>query len=237
MGHKVHMMTVKARQAAAADTVAAFEAVSVPITHVELQVEEPSLRMNGVNYIRALLAARGDDVLVIEDDLVPAKTLAAWLDWIATQDFQVPVMLYVSQSRWFGDTAARKAFDEGAPVKPGVVPVANLHTWWGSQAIWWPKAFTAEFLKQDRVRWLAYELGSMDVELRAYCLDRLITPLVTVPNLVQHLDYPRITGGGAGHKTQLFGDDVLPPSVESASVKIADEDSVPPKSRVKTKEK
>ena len=237
MGHKVHMMTVKARANAAADTAAAFEAVGVPITHTELQVEEPSLRMNGVNYIRALQAARGADVLVIEDDLMPSKVLAPWLDWIAAQQFEVPVFLYLSQSRWFGDAAARKAFDEGAPVKPGVVPVANLHTWWGSQAVWWPARFAKAFLLQDRVRWMAYELSSMDMELRAYCLDLNIAPLVTVPNLVQHLDYPRITGGGSTHKTQLFTDDVLPPTAEKPSAKLADEVLDPPKLRAKTKEK
>jgi hypothetical protein len=237
MGHKVHMMTVKARASAAADTAAAFKAVGVPITHTELQVEEPSLRMNGVNYIRALQAARGADVLVIEDDLMPSKVLAPWLDWIAAQQFTVPVFLYVCRSHWIGNDAARKAFDDSAPVKPGVVPVANLNTWWGSQAVWWPAAFTAPFLIQDRVRWLAYELSAMDVELRNYCLQQGVTPLVTVPNLVQHLDYPRITGGGSTHKTQLFTDDVLPPTAEKPSAKLADEVLDPPKLRAKTKEK
>jgi hypothetical protein len=77
----------------------------------------------------------------------------------------------------------------------------------------------------------------MDVELRNYCLQQGVTPLVTVPNLVQHLDYPRITGGGSTHKTQLFTDDVLPPTAEKPSAKLADEVLDPPKLRAKTKEK
>jgi hypothetical protein len=208
---KVIMMTCGGREQAVEETLAAFAEVGVPIDHVEKQTEPPSLRMNGINYARALRAAQGNDALVIEDDLIPANTLNAWLEWVEAQGFTVPVFFYACQQRWQSSDAARGMWDGGDDAPAGVEPVANFHTWWGTQAVWWPKAFAARLLALDRIQWDAYELSAMDLELRNYMLDKVLTPLVTVPHLVQHRDYWRITGGSAPHKTAMFRPDATPP--------------------------
>jgi hypothetical protein len=208
---KVVMMTCRGREDAAAETLAAFADVGVPVDHVERQVEEPSLRMNGINYARALRAANGEDAFVIEDDLIPANTLGAWIEWVKAQGYKVPVFFYLCQQRWQSSDAARGMWDGGPDAPAGVEPVANLHTWWGTQAVWWPKEFTRGILSLDRFQWEAYELSAMDLELRNHLMDRVLTPLVTVPHLVQHRDYWRITGGSAPHKTAMFRPDATPP--------------------------
>jgi hypothetical protein len=208
---KVIMMTCGGREQAVEETLAAFAEVGVPIGHVEKQTEPPSLRMNGINYARALRAAQGNDVLVIEDDLIPANTLSAWLEWVEAQGFTVPVFFYACQQRWQSSDAARGMWDGGDDAPAGVEPVANFHTWWGTQAVWWPEAFAARLLALDRIQWDAYELSAMDLELRNHMLDKVLTPLVTVPHLVQHRDYWRITGGSAPHKTAMFRPDATPP--------------------------
>jgi hypothetical protein len=209
---KVVMMTCPGRNEAALETFNAFRDVGAPFDLVHRQSEAPSLRMNGVNYTRALKAMRGHDVLVVEDDIVPANTLAAWIEWIENQGFTVPVLLYAWQARYFDDPEIAAAFDAGGPAPHRVVRLGALRNWSGTQAVWWPREFHETMMREERFFWEAYELDAMDLELRKYCIERGITPLVVVPNLVQHRDYARITGGGAPHKTRLFDADAMPPT-------------------------
>jgi hypothetical protein len=173
--------------------------------------------MNGVNYTRALKAMRGHDVLVVEDDIIPASTLPAWIEWIENQGFTVPVLLYAWQARYFDDPEIAAAFDAGGPAPHREwCPSAQSATGLARIAVWWPREFHETMLKEERFFWEAYELEAMDLELRKYCIERGITPVVVVPNLVQHRDYPRITGGGAPHKSNLFDADAMPPKTASA---------------------
>jgi len=240
---KVVMMTCRGREDAAAETLEAFAAVGVPVDHVEKQVEKPSLRMNGVNYSRALRAAGNEDAFVIEDDLIPANTLSAWIEWVENQAFTVPVFFYLCRRNWQSSDAARGMWDGKPDAPAGVEPVANMNTWWGTQAVWWPKDFTRSVLTLDQFRWEAYELSAMDVELRNHLMDKVLTPLVTVPHLVQHRDYERITGsGGTPHKTMMFRPNATPPvnnpvdnPVENEGATLNTETTTPRK-RAKVKE-
>jgi hypothetical protein len=231
----VAMMTVTGRAKAADETLASFAQASVPIDHVQLQTEPPSLRMNGINFIRTLRAAipHGKPVLVVEDDLIASSTLGPWLEWIEAQNFTVPVFLYVNQARWHSSAAAQMMADGGPTAPAGVEPVAQLNTWWGTQATWFPVDFVHALLLNDRIRWEADELSAFDLELRNILLDQRITPLVTVPHLVQHRDYPRITGGGAQHSSHAFRDGVMPPATISEPVVEAE---IKPVKRAKNKE-
>jgi hypothetical protein len=206
---------------------------------VEKQVEEPSLRMNGVNYARALRAAGNEDAFVIEDDLIPANTLSAWIQYVENQAFTVPVSFYVWLPHWQSSDAAVTMANGGADAPAGVEPINNFRNWSGTQAMWWPKAYRDALLAQDRFFWDAYELSAMDMELRAWMLTRGEVPLITVPHLVQHRDYARITGGGAPHKSPMFRPDALPPtvvSVENASDTLDTMNLSPRKPRGKAKE-
>lgn len=208
---KLVMMTCPGRSEAALETFNAFKDVGAPFDLVQRQAEPPSLRMNGVNYTRALKAMRGHDVLVVEDDITPANTIAAWIEWIENQGFTVPVLLYSWQARYFDDPEVAAAFDAGGPAPQRVVPLGAMRNWSGTIAVWWPREFHEKMIAEERFFWEAYELDAMDLELRRYCLERGITPLIVVPNLVQHRDYARITGGGAPHKSNLFDADAMPP--------------------------
>jgi hypothetical protein len=208
---KLVMMTCPGRNEAALETFNAFRDVGAPFDLVQRQAEPPSLRMNGVNYTRALKAMRGHDVLVVEDDVIPANTLPAWIEWIENHGFTVPVLLYAWQARYFDDPEIAAAFDAGGPAPHRMVPLGAIRNWSGTIAVWWPREFHETMLKEERFFWEAYELEAMDLELRKYCIERGITPMVVVPNLVQHRDYPRITGGGAPHKSNLFDADAMPP--------------------------
>jgi len=216
----VAMMTVSGRAKAADETLASFAEVGVPVDHVQLQTEPPSLRMNSINFIRTLRATIHHDkpILVVEDDLIASKALAPWLEWIEAQAFTVPVFLYLNQARWHSSKAAQTMTDGGADAPAGIDKVAQLNTWWGTQATWFPPQFVKELLLDDNIRWEAYELSAFDVELRRYCLTHGVTPLVTVPHLVQHREYPRITGGESGHSSGAFRDDVMPPATIKQTV-------------------
>lgn len=208
---KIVMQTCPGRNEAALLTFNAFRDVGAPFDYVQRQAEPPSLRMNGVNYSRALKWARGHDVLVVEDDVIPASTLPAWIEWVENQGFTVPVLLYAWQARYFDDAEVADVFDRGGHVPTRVVPLGSMRNWSGTIAVWWPCEFHEKMMAEDRFFWEAYELEALDLELRRYCERIGVVPLVLVPNLVQHRDYVRITGGGAPHKSNVFVNDAMPP--------------------------
>jgi hypothetical protein len=233
---KVIMMTCPGREQAAEETMAAFAAVGVPVDHVQRQTEEPSLRMNGVNYSRALRASQGQDAFVIEDDITPANTLSAWIEWVENQGFTVPVLFYLWLPIWNSSEAA-VAMAKGGPEAPyGVEPIVSLRNWSGTIAVWWPNSYVQEMLSQHRWAVEAYELTAMDLELKAYMLNRNETPLVTIPHLVQHGNWKRITGGGGPHRATMFRPDALPPEPKNWSDTLDTMNLSPRKPRGKAKE-
>lgn len=215
MATTITMQTVTSRQAAAAETLDAFGQIGAPVNHVAVQSEPPSNRMNGVNAHRALrlaVASKRQAVLLIEDDLIPSKTLPDWLDYLErTQD--TVVALYLASEHFFPEALLPQARGASAPdPKPSVWPTRKTHMFWGSQAIWLPQAIAEEYLSSPRIRNDTDDIRTFDAELRVFLQHAGLPLLVTFPNLVQHRAYRNVINSSRQiHSSHCYRNGVRPP--------------------------
>jgi len=176
-------------------TIRAFAAVGCPVAHVQMQYEAPKQARNRLNALAATKAAVGiardvgaTAILVIEDDIEPASTLAAWLAFLERTEDRV-VTLYCPHQisvRTHPAGLRRWAVGNGRAPESRVVTARDLSTWWGSQALWIPlrvaDGIIADplFARQERAH------GPWDITLRHHLLARHEMLGMTVPNIVQH---------------------------------------------------
>lgn len=184
------------RQAELAETTAAFEAVGLPIAVTSVQTDRPRQAANRRNARAAIKLALDHHVrplglpglLLIEDDVTPARTLAAWLAWIEQTEDR-PVTLYTpTVEAWYPSRLARVVAGARPASRSEIATInpATLRRWWGSQAVWLPAEW-AEIVVRDR-RFAAHELttGPWDTSLRQLIRERGATLGVAVPNVIQH---------------------------------------------------
>lgn len=186
-----------ARRAATLDlTRAAFADAGVPIDVEQVQTEAPTQARNRRNARAALKRSLEEHVrprdlpgvLLIEDDVIPATTLSAWLAYLERTQ-ERPVALYAPTiDRFYPLRLNRVARGERPAARSEVATIepATLRGWWGAQAIWLP-AVWAEIVVRD-VRMDAHEssLGPWDHALRRLIAERGATLGVAVPNVIQH---------------------------------------------------
>jgi len=218
----VAMFTHASRATVRAKTIEAFSEVGVPIDHVQEQKEPPKKAMNRRNAWAALKnavelhagKANAKAVLLIEDDITPAATLAAWLRYLEEHETRI-TSLYSPVARFFPERyqplakgTARRDPD------PAVVTVQDLRGWWGSQALWIPLTW-ATILKNDpRMQHWEYGLGPWDIAVRHILLERGATMGLCVPLPVQHDALSNlITPSKRPHFSRAFRPSVPPPGV------------------------
>lgn len=181
-----------------AGTIAAFEAVGVPPDVVQVQTAAPRQVLNRLNAREAIKRALEEHVrprdlpgiLLLEDDVRPASTLAAWLGAIeATQDR--PVTLYAGLDRFYPHRIARAVAIGDRPAKRSeivTIDAENRRRWWGSQAVWIPTELAEIIVRDARIAAHERTLGPFDHALRALLAERGATLGLAVPNVVQHLE-------------------------------------------------
>lgn len=203
-------------------TIRAFAAVGCPVAHVQMQYEPPRQARNRLN-ARAGLAAgvriarevNATGVLLIEDDVLPASTLAGWLAHLEAHEDRV-VTLYCPNYitvRTHPAGLRRWAVGNGRAPDSQVVTVREQPTWWGAQALWFPLWAADGVLANDR--FLREELadGPWDIALRKHMIARDMTLGMTVPNVVQHQPVRNlITPRKAMHRSVAYHASAPPPA-------------------------
>lgn len=177
-------------------TRAAFAEVGCPIDVEQVQTDRPRQRANRRNAYQALKTTletivRKEErpgILLIEDDVIPATTLSAWLAHLeATQER--PVTLYTPAfDKWYPIRLARVARGERPATKSEVATVepATLRGWWGSQAVWLPAAWAEIVVRDARVAAFEQTTGPWDHTLRLLIAEHGASLGVAVPNVIQH---------------------------------------------------
>lgn len=223
MTHKgtvVAMYSHVTREACREATILEFARVGCPVAHVQLQSAAPRPREQRRNAWQALRAAaltlapsvgaRG--VLLVEDDVAPADTLPEWLAYLEATQTRA-VTLYAHSDRWYPLRLRRVARGERAATRSEVATVADLGTWWGSQAVWLPIALAREFAVEPRLEAHEHGLGPWDSALKAFVIERGDTLGVAVPNVVQHLAPPNLVNAGRPpHASACFVRDASAPA-------------------------
>jgi len=191
----VSMYTHASRLDPRTRTIRAFARVGCPVAHVQMQYEAPRQARNRLNARAALAAGVSiarevgvNSVLLIEDDVLPASSLAGWLAHLAAREDRV-VTLYCANRitvRTHPRDLRRWAIGNGRPPTSRVVTARALDTWWGAQALWIPLRIADGVLADERFLVRERGDGPWDVALRRHLLARGESLGMTVPNIVQH---------------------------------------------------
>lgn len=216
----VAMYTHERRSQHLPDTIRAWEAAGVPITHIQHQTSHPSSARNRQNAHDAMRHTmkhhrRGRGLLMIEDDTTPNGHMPAWLRHIEDSDYQGIISLYTPnrQTRYapkhlHGIMAGLERATVGeifrAPTPRG---------WWGAQALWIPWDVCDLIENDPRFRSEDLGIGPWDTALRTVMMERSIPLYFTAPSIVQH-------AGGANlvaphrtrHASASYDYDVTPPT-------------------------
>jgi len=194
-GTVVTMFTHASRLSERTRTIRAFAAVGCPVAHVQMQFETPRTARNRRNALAAVtngariaLEVGATGVLVIEDDILPARTLRDWLAYLeATQDRAVT--LYVPNHisvRTHPRDVRRWAMGNGRPPESRVATARNLPQWWGSQAIWLPLRIADRIIGDATFAAHEMGVGPWDIALRKHLERHGETLGLAIPNIVQH---------------------------------------------------
>jgi len=187
-----------------------------------MQYEAPKQARNRMN-ARAGLAAgvriardiNAVAVLLIEDDVLPASTLAGWLAHLEAHEDRV-VTLYcpdVISVRTHPAGLRRWAAGNGRAPASRVVTARDLPVWWGAQALWFPLWAADGVLADDRFTREERGDGPWDVALRHHMVARGMTLGMAVPNVVQHQPVRNlITPRKAMHRSVAFLASAPPPA-------------------------
>lgn len=190
--------THASRRDAMRETSEAFAAIDLPIEHIQVQVDEPRPANNRRNAWAALkrtlehvIPKRGVDtigVLLIEDDIIPAATLPAWLAHL--ERINEPATLYLPNgvTRFTPPRLEAVAAGRRKARKSELVPIdpEALRGWWGAQAVWLPVAFAKRLVDDLRMQAFEHAIGPWDHALRLNLREANLTLLVAIPNVVQH---------------------------------------------------
>lgn len=177
-----------------AATLADFDAVGLPVAHVEIQTRPPKQAHNRLNAYQALKTALerhvsprdAPGVLLIEDDVIPSSTLPAWLEHVERTQ-ERPVAFYTPTSdRWYPMRLWRVARGERRASRSEICTAENLARWWGAQAVWLPTEWVRSIVLDERMQIHEHGLGPWDHALRRLILERGATLGIAVPNQVQH---------------------------------------------------
>jgi hypothetical protein len=218
----VAMFTHASRETVRNRTIEAFHAAGVPIHHVQVQTERPKQAMNRRNAWTALKYAaeriapksNATGILLIEDDILPAGTLADWLRHLERTETRI-VTLYVPTEKFLPDRYHPLVRGTSRREPDSVIAtIQHLHGWWGSQALWIPMAW-ANILKNDpRMQPFEHGVGPFDHAVRAILQERGATMGVCVPLPIQHVGEPNlITPSKRPHSSRAFRSGAPAPNV------------------------
>jgi len=200
-GTVVTMFSHVSRETERAQTIKDFARVGCPVAHVQLQETAPRMRENRRNAAAALRAgvrtaveADAVGVLLVEDDVDPADSLAEWLTHLEAHSDHITTLYVPDQAAatTYPQRLARVARGERKPRKSELVPVVRLKEWWGSQALWFPLDLAYEVASDARMQMHEHGLGPFDITLRAILAEWGATLQVAVPNVVQHRAPPNL---------------------------------------------
>lgn len=187
-----------------AQTMAAFDAIGLPIDHVQVQTDEPRPAHNRRNawtalkHCAQLLAPRRDPippgVLLIEDDITPARTLPEWLAVIEAQEHTTTLYLPNGVTRYTPDRLEPVAAGRRKARRSELVPIPpeQLRGWWGAQAVWVPMPLVQRIVRDQRMQAFEHAIGPWDHALRLTLREQDATLLVAIPNVVQHRQPPNV---------------------------------------------
>jgi len=194
-GTVVVMFTHASRLDARTRTIRAFASVGCPVAHVQMQYESPKQARNRLNALAAVRAGariardiEASAILVIEDDVMPASTLADWLAFLEATEDRV-VTLYCPNfisARTHPPGLRRWAIGNGRAPASRVVTAQALPQWWGSQALWVPLRVADGIIADPAFAVHERGHGPWDITLRHHLLARGESLGMTVPNIVQH---------------------------------------------------
>lgn len=194
-------------------TIAELATVGLKPDVVQVQEEAPAQYRNRRNAFAALKAAFvGNPVLVLEDDVTPAETLPAWLDYLERTEDHV-VTLYGCVGKFYAGKTREMVENHGTPRTSRVEWVPATRTFYGSQALWIP-ASEAEAILADKLFTLHEHepYGPWDHAIRTHLVARGRRLRITIPNVIQHRAPPSVINRPGSHKSPIFHP--LPPPKE-----------------------
>jgi len=207
-------------------TRAAFDEAGCPIEVEQIQTARPSQAGNRRNAYAAIKTAleqhvRPNDLpglLLLEDDVIPATTLGAWLAFIERTQ-ERPVTLYTpSFDKWYPQRLWRVARGERPATNSEIATIEpqTLRGWWGSQAVWLPTEWVEMLVRDARMQAHEQNLGPWDHSLRRVIQERGATLGVAVPNVVQHREERNlVTPAKRPSKSASFTPSAPAPATES----------------------
>lgn len=215
--------THERRRSLLRETVTAWTAAGIPITHVEEQSAPPATHANRRNAHAALCHAlerhrRGAGVLMLEDDTIPTRHARAWLEHIEARAYPGPVTLYTPGAR------PRGAPPHLAPVMRGearltrgeIYRAPTPRGWWGAQAVWIPWATAKRLAADPRMTEASHGIGPWDLALRAHLIESGTPLFITAPSIVQHAAPPNLVASSrTRHAAASYDENVAAPTAHA----------------------
>lgn len=196
-----------------AESLRAFDAVGLPVDHVRVQTAPPSQPENRKNAWRALQDAfDGSDILLLEDDVIPADTLGGWLAYLQAREDR-PVSLFASARHFYPPDSLKDRTSR-------VVTLQSLRAWYGSQAVYMPARIVERvladpaFLDPELAPWEKATRGAggpFDRAFREHLQGHGEAMGLTIPNVVQHRAPPSVVQRDSARPTSPYFDTDAPP--------------------------
>lgn len=217
----------ESRKAIREQTIADFAEVGLTPSVVKVQTDPPSQLANRLNaYFTLRMATNmhpGKPVLLLEDDVIPARTLPAWLAYLEAHEERV-VTLYTQAQHFL---PAGTLPTKGHP-RSQVGTLEALHAFHGSQALWIPPKRGAAILADGRFTNPKHEAweralrrspgGPWDRTLREHLIDHDETMGVAIPNVVEHRAPPSVVNRPHKRPTSVcFSPEAPPPPTRRGS--------------------
>lgn len=194
------MVSCEYRRRARARTVAWLAAYGIEplLIRTDCQPARPALtRRAGVTAMRTALD-HGKDLLWLEDDIHANDRLPDALALAARQEWPSVLCNIPPECQPEEFEAARTS---GAPMPMTALPIPNLKTWGGSQAVYFPRAtlpplLASPYVMGDDRRW------AFDTAVRETYIEGGMTLLGIFPNPVQHDNEPNALSVTLGQRSR-----------------------------------
>lgn len=149
-------------------------------------------RLNAVNALRNTFD--GNDVLILEDDVIAGRYLPEWLEYLHYNANSVTCLLPMKTHFYQESTEVYLRNRRERPIGPSRLEVnPQLQHWWGSQAMWLPPRIAKGILADDRFDSQEHApLGPWDHAIRLYLLEREEDMLCAFPAVFQHQSPPSV---------------------------------------------
>jgi len=189
------IFTHETRERELARTVKSIRDANLYVDFISLDTGPGSPMKNRLNAMNALRNGYvGEDILVLEDDVMASINLASWLRYLHFNVHQAVCLLPMKPEFYSERTEVilrnermRKATPSRLEVNP------RLMHWWGSQALWFPPRIAEGILNDERFSVEDEKpMGPWDHAIRQFLMGNNEEMLMAFPAVFQHQSPPSV---------------------------------------------